>query len=90
MLLYVVGFRNACLFILLYLDETTQYLLTSLRFIPSTVIMNWTSHTYDTHKRHCDVMDFTALMFRVQHFLHPFCSSCKCFFSLLLKNFKNN
>lgn len=50
-----LGFRNACLFIVLYHNETTQYLSTSLRFILLTVIINWTSHTYYTQKEpQCD------------------------------------
>lgn len=44
-----VFFRNAChLFIVLYHNETTQYLSTSLRFILFTVTMNWASHARNT------------------------------------------
>lgn len=45
-----LAFKNAYLFIVLYHNETTQNLFTSLRFILFTVIMKWTSHTY-THEK---------------------------------------
>lgn len=39
-------------FIILYCNETTQYLFTSLRILVFTVIMNWISHTHANAQTH--------------------------------------
>lgn len=68
--------RNTChLFIVLYHNETTQYLSTSLRFIFSTVTMNWASHTQNTRLWLTRLGQPIADVRRVQYF----CSSCQCF-----------